>query len=345
MEHAYKFRIYPSAEQQRLIERTFGCCRYVYNHYLEQRTRAYRETGRAPTRFEQERDLTLLKRQEATLWLSEADVTALQSAIKDLDTAFQGFFRRVKNGERLGYPHFKSKRSPRQSYKSKRSGTNIKLLDGAVQLPKLGKVKCRVSKAVEGRILSATVSRNHTGKYFVSICCTDVVHQPLDKTGAAVGIAAGVDAFAVSSDAATYAYPDSLGRSYKKFARLKKSLSRKSRGSNNQRKAKAKAERMFERITNQRADMLSKLSTELLRSYDLICIESSPSGITREHSKALDADWRELRQKLRYKADWYGKRVVEVDASLLPLRELSAAQDQSSGAAATILNEGLRLLA
>ena len=114
-----------------------------------------------------DKSLTSLKKQEETIWLREVDATALQSSLQDLDTAYRNFFRRVKNGEKPGYPKFKSKRNYRQSYKSKCVGSNIKVLEGAVQLPKPGKVKCRISKQVEGRILSATVSQTPSGKYFV----------------------------------------------------------------------------------------------------------------------------------------------------------------------------------
>ena len=148
MEYSYKFRLYPNREQENLIARTFGCCRFVFNHYLAQRMELYRETGKSPTRFMQDKDLTMLKQQEETLWLREVDATALQSSLRDLDDAYQHFFRRVQKGEKPGYPRFKSKHHHKQSYKSKCVGSNIKVLEGAVQLPKLGKVKCRISRPV-----------------------------------------------------------------------------------------------------------------------------------------------------------------------------------------------------
>ena len=117
----------------------------------------------------QDKSLKKKKKQEETIWLQEVDATALQSSLRDLDTAYQNFFRRVKKGKKPGYPKFKSKRNHRQSYKSKCVGSNIKVLEGAVQLPKLGKVKCRNSKSVEGRILSATGSQTPSGKYFVAL--------------------------------------------------------------------------------------------------------------------------------------------------------------------------------
>ena len=181
MEYSYKFRLYPTATQREQMDRNFGCCRYVFNHFLAQRQEQYRENRKVPTRFQQDKSLTALKQELP--WLKEVDSTSLQATLQDLDTAYQNFFRRVKQGEKPGYPRFKSKHDHRQSYKSKCVGTNIKVLDRAVQLPKLGKVKCRISKAVTGRILSATISRNPSGKYFVALCCTDVEMEPLPSTG------------------------------------------------------------------------------------------------------------------------------------------------------------------
>lgn len=187
MEYSYKFRIYPTTSQRQQIQKTFGCARFVFNHYLAERIETYKNNKKCLNYFEQNKDLTSLKRQEETMWLKEVDKWALQNSLRDLDVAYKNFFRRVKNGEKPGFPKFKSKHNHRQSYRSQFSNGNIKVFDKSVQLPKLGKVKCRVSKQVKGRILSATVSQNPSGKYFVAICCTDVemnryqrLVQPLD---------------------------------------------------------------------------------------------------------------------------------------------------------------------
>ena len=232
MEYSYKFRIYPNIAQAQQIHRTFGCCRFVWNHYLAQRIETYRETEKSPTRFIQDKDLTSLKKQEETIWLREVDATALQSSLQDLDTAYQNFFRRVNKGEKPGYPKFKSKHDHRQSYKSKCTRTSIKVLDKAVQLPKLGLVKCRVSKEVKGRILSATVSQTPSGKYFVALCCTDVDMEPLPSTGAVVGIDMGLKAFAITSDGVEDPNHQYLANSQKKLGELQRQLSRKAKSSN-----------------------------------------------------------------------------------------------------------------
>lgn len=288
--------------------------------------------------------------------------------LKNLDMAYQNFFRNAKQGKKTGYPNFKSKRDNHKSYKT--NGT-IKIYDKSVQLPKLGIVKCHISREVKGRILSATISQNPSGKYFVSLCCTDVCIEPYPLTGKKIGIDVGLKTFAVTSDGTEYPNHKYFVKSQKKLSKLQRKLSRKPNDSNRRKKARIQVARLYEKISNQRTDMLHKLSMEIIKNNDVICIEDlAPSNMVRNHklSKSiLDASWGEFRRQLEYKAEWYGKRVVAVDhfypSSQLcsicgtrwsGVKDLSVRKwtcpvcktihDRDVNAATNILNEGMRLL-
>lgn len=370
MEKAYKYRVYPNREQQILIQKTFGCVRFVYNYYLAKRIELYKQDKTTMNYNACSADLKNLK--STNEWLKEVDSISLQSSIKDLDMAYQNFFREVKRGNsNQGFPKFKSKKNNRKSYKTKCTNNNIQVNNSTVKLPKLGLVKAKISRKIKGRIINATISQEPSGKYFVSICCADVPKPKSIKTGAVVGIDLGINDFVITSDSEVIDNPKWLRKSEKKLAKLQKELSRKSKGSKNRNKARIKVARQHEKITNQRKDFLHKVSTKMVDNYDIVCIETLKiSNMVKNHNLAKsisDVSWGEFLRQLKYKADWNDKIIQQIDTYYpssqlcsicgyknvntkdLSIREwvcpeCSTEHDRDINASINILNEGLRLL-
>ena len=299
MEYSVRFRLYPTAEQQQQMAQMFGCVRFVYNHYRALREEQYQKTGKSYGYNECSKDLTSLKKQLP--WLKDADATALQSSLRDLDAAYRNFFRGCKADKRVGYPRFKSRHDTRQSLKAKSNGSTIYLADKHIRLPKLGLVPCRISKQVDGRILSATVTREPTGKYFVAICYADVDIEQLPSTGAVAGVDLDTRNLAVTSDGKRFDNPKSTYRNERRLARLQRQLSRKTRGSKNCEQARVKVARLHEKIANQRKDSIHKMTTVLMRSFDVICMEDlNVAGMVKNHHLAKtveDASFGEIRRQ------------------------------------------------
>ena len=311
-EKSYKYRIYPNKKQQELIRKTFGCTRYVYNYYLDKRKKLYETDKATYTYVKCAKDLTQLKKEFE--WLKEVDSVGLQTSLKDLDVAYKNFF----SGS-AGYPKFKSKKNRHQSYRTSFTNNNIAFMDKHIKLPKLGLVKVRDKQVPQGRILNATISQEPDGRFYCSLCCTDVSFVQLSKTNQFVGIDLGLVDFAIFSDGIKIENPRFFEKSEKKLAKLQRDLSRKSIGSNRWNKARIKVAKLQKHISNQRKDFLQKLTTLIVKKYDIICIEDldvksmKETELTTRNKRVSDVSWSEFRRQLTYKSMWYGRALSVVD--------------------------------
>lgn len=310
MQKAYKFRIYPNKSQQVQIDKTFGCARFVYNYFLDKRIKAYEEDKESLTYGKCSSLLTVLKIEKE--WLKEVDKFSLQNSLKDLDRAYQKFFK-----EKTGFPKFKSKHNNRQSYRTNFTNGNIEIHNNKIKLPKLGYVKFAKSREVNGRILNVTVSRNPSGKYFISVCFESEAYKPQIPTNKSIGLDMGISHFIIDSEGNKVDNPKYFLKYEQKLARLQRSLSRKKKGSKNRNKARIKVARLHEKIKNTREDFLHKLSTKLIRENQTVALESlKVKNMIHNHKMAKsisDASWSQFTTMLKYKSDWYGREIRLVD--------------------------------
>lgn len=368
MVKSYKYRIYPNKQQEKLIQKTFGCCRFVYNYYLNKTIELYKKEKKKYTYNQCCRDLTKLKSE--LLWLREVDSTALQSSLKNLDVAYQKFFN-----EYTGHPKFKTKKTHRYSYNSKNNhiskGGNIKYHNKYIKLPKLGMIKIRSKLIPQGKIVNATISQYPSGKYFISLCCVDIDTPPFKKTDNVIGIDLGIKDLLITSDGEKFDNIRTTKKYEDKLTKEQRRLAHKQKGSKNYEKQRIKVAKIYEKIHNTRIDYLHKISHKLISENQVIVSEDlAISNMMKNHNlaKAIqDCSWYELTRQLQYKADWNNRQYIKIDRFVkssqicnvcgyinaktknLAVREwicpeCGTVHDRDINAAINILNDGLRVL-
>lgn len=363
---AYKYRIYPNKQQKEQIQKTFGCCRFVYNQALDYRKEKYEKEKETMNKVACNNYVNQVLKKEYE-WLKEVDKFALTNSVYNMDLAYQKFFK-----EHIGYPKFKSKHNHYKSYTTNFTNNNIEVSfeNNKIKLPKLKWVKAKVHREFIGKIKFATISQVPSGKYYASIL-VEAEHTPMVSTGDCIGFDLGVKDLLITSDGEKFDNIRITKKYENKLAKEQRKLSHKKKGSKNWDKQRIKVARIHEKIHNIRIDNLHKISHKLISENQVIVSEDlAVSNMVKNHNlaKAIsDCGWYELTRQISYKAEWNNRQYIKIgrftkssqpchvcgyinsNTKDLSIREWNCPQcrtvhDRDVNAAINILNEGLRIL-
>lgn len=308
MNKAYKFRIYPTLEQEVLLAKTFGCVRFIYNKMLDDKIKYYEETKKklnnTPAQYKQEFE-----------WLKEVDSLALANAQLHLQTAYNNFFRDKK----VGFPKFKSKKKNYQSYTTNYVNGNIKLEKDYLILPKVKAVKLKQHRNIPDnyKLKSVTISKTATNKYYASILFEFEQDIKQVKPQNFIGLDFSMNELYVASNNTKANYPRYYRLSLVKLAKEQRKLSKMKKGSKNRNKQRIKVARLHEKVSNQRKDFLHKLSRQITNAYDCVCIEDlNMQGMSQAlhfGKTVADDSWGTFTNMLAYKLQEQGKQIVKID--------------------------------
>jgi len=358
IKYTYKFRLKPTKEQEILLSKHFGSVRWSYNYFLNQRKEEYLNNKKSITYNKQSSYLTQLKKEEETNWLKEVNSQSLQYSLKCLDQAYQNFFNK-----RTKFPNFKSR-------KSKNSFTCpqfVKTNGNKIIIPKFQEgIKMIMERKIKGKIKKAIISRNPSGKYFVTIL-TEKIYKPVNKTNKSIGIDLGIKDFLVLSNGSKIKNHRFLKHHERQLKLHQQHLSRKTKGSSRYEKERIKVAKIHEKITNSRMDLIHKITLNLVKDFDKIYLEDlNVKGMMKNHklAKAIsDVSWGKFIDTLTYKAEWNDKEIIHIDRffpssktcsscgwinNTLTLKDrewickCGEVHDRDINAAINILNEGCR---
>lgn len=357
----FKYRLYPTKEQEQTLARYFGSVRFVYNHFLNERKQQYLETHKSDNYYSQARSLTEMKKSDEYSWLKEINSQTLQFALRNLETAYVNFFR-----GNAKFPRFKTKKHGGSFHIPQ----HCSIVDGRIFIPKFkGGIRITEHQKFQGKLKNMTISVTPSGKYYVSIL-SEIQYEPLQKTNAVVGIDLGIKDLVITSDGKKYSSNKFIKKYSKKLKKAQQHLSKKIKGSNTWNRQRVKVARIHEKISNCRKDKLHKISTDLVRNHDVICCEDlNVKGMQRNHKLAqaiADASWGIFLVFLSYKCENNDKQLVKIgrwfpssktchhcgyinQGLRLKDREwicphCGETLDRDHNAAINILNEGLKIL-